>query len=156
MAREMAELRLLPSSGSENGMDVMILLLVEDDVDLRPLLEAVLKDEGFEVTLASSGAEAIEKLDATGAAFKGLVTDIRLGPGPDGWAVGHHAREVFSSIPVIYMSGDSAHEWAANGVPESVMLQKPFVMAQLITAISTLLNHTSSALPPSDSGDGDK
>lgn len=49
-------------------------------------------------------------------------------------------RELVSGIPVIYMSGDSAHEWSANGVPESVMLQKPFVIAQLITAVTHLLN----------------
>jgi hypothetical protein len=42
------------------------------------------------------------------------------------------------------MSGDSAREWSANGVPESIMLQKPFVLAQLITAITTLLNQASS------------
>jgi hypothetical protein len=51
---------------------------------------------------------------------------------------------------VIYLSGDSAHEWTAQGVPGSVMLQKPFVMAQLITAITTLLNQASSAAALSD------
>jgi hypothetical protein len=48
------------------------------------------------------------------------------------------------------MSGDSAHEWSANGVPESVMLQKPFVMAPLITAITTLLNQAGNATALSD------
>jgi hypothetical protein len=43
------------------------------------------------------------------------------------------------------MSGDSAHEWSGNGVPESIMLQKPFVMVQLITAITTPLSQTSNA-----------
>ncbi len=38
------------------------------------------------------------------------------------------------------MSGDSAYDWSANGVPESIMLRKPFVFAQLITALTTLLN----------------
>jgi hypothetical protein len=28
------------------------------------------------------------------------------------------------------MSGDSAHEWSANGVPESIMLQKPFLITR--------------------------
>ncbi|MFC7478481.1 response regulator [Dankookia sp. GCM10030260] len=126
-------------------MSSIILLLVEDDNNLKNLLEMALQDEGFEVVLANSGKKAIAKLDADGAQFMGLITDIRLGTGPDGWAVGHRAREVFSGIPVVYMSGDSAHEWSANGVPESVMLQKPFVMGQLVTAITTLLNQASSA-----------
>jgi hypothetical protein len=38
------------------------------------------------------------------------------------------------------MSGDSAGDWAANGVPNSIMLNKPFAPAQLVTAVSQLLN----------------
>src|SRR4051812_40925565 len=125
---------------TENSNSVIILLLVEDDVSLQDLLETALSDEGFEVVLASNGTKAIAELDGDGARFKGLVTDIRLGAGPNGWDVGHRAREVVSGLPVVYMSGDSAHEWSANGVPESIMLQKPFVPAQPITAITTLLN----------------
>ncbi|MGF7212496.1 DNA-binding response OmpR family regulator [Skermanella aerolata] len=123
----------------------IILLLVEDNQTLQAVLEGALKGEGFEVVLAGNGTEAITELDTDGARFKGLITDIRLGAGPNGWEVGHRAREVVSGIPVIYTSGDSAHEWSANGVPESVMLQKPFVMAQLITAITTLLNQAGNA-----------
>jgi DNA-binding response OmpR family regulator len=123
-----------------NSNGVIILILVEDDVSLQNLMEMALSEEGFEVVLASNGTKAIAELDANGARFKGLVTDIRLGAGPNGWDVGHRAREVVSGLPVVYMSGDSAHEWSANGVPESIMLQKPFVPAQLITAITTLLN----------------
>jgi hypothetical protein len=49
-------------------------------------------------------------------------------------------------IPVVYMSGDSAHEWGSRGVPESVMVAKPFVTVQIITAITTLLNESGSSL----------
>jgi DNA-binding response OmpR family regulator len=73
-----------------------------------------------------------------------MVTDIRLGEGPNGWDVARHAREVIPTMPVVYMSGDSANEHSAYGVPDSVMLQKPFATAQLVTAISTLMN----AAPP--------
>jgi hypothetical protein len=45
---------------------------------------------------------------------------------------------------MVYMSGDSAHEWDAQGVPNSIMLTKPFVTAQVITALSNLLNEASS------------
>jgi hypothetical protein len=55
-------------------------------------------------------------------------------------------------IPVIYISGDSAADWSAEGVPESIMISKPFVMAQIITAVASLLNKTpvSCHLPPPD------
>ena len=132
------------------------LLLVEDDTNLQALLEVALAGEGFDVVLASTGAEAIAELDADGARFKGLITDIRLGIGPSGWNVGRRAREIVSGLPVVYMSGDSAHEWSANGVPESVILQKPFVMVQLITAITTLLNQAGNATALSDAMAHDK
>ena len=43
-------------------------------------------------------------------------------------------------MPVIYISGDSAHEWPVRCMSNSVMVAKPFVSAQIITALATLLN----------------
>ncbi|WP_245893190.1 response regulator [Devosia naphthalenivorans] len=76
-----------------------ILLLVEDDGLLRAVLELALADEGFEVVATTSGAQAIAELDATGDRFKAVITDIRLGPGPNGWDVGHKGREAVSGVP---------------------------------------------------------
>ena len=43
-------------------------------------------------------------------------------------------------FPVVYMTGDSAAEWDSIGVPNSILLTKPFAPAQLVTALSQLLN----------------
>jgi len=43
-------------------------------------------------------------------------------------------------MPVVYLSGDSEADWTARGVPQSVFIAKPFAPAQVVTAISTLLN----------------
>ena len=51
-------------------------------------------------------------------------------------------RQTNSTIPVVYVSGDSASQWGAEGVPNSIMISKPFFLPQVITAISTLLNQT--------------
>jgi DNA-binding response OmpR family regulator len=126
------------------------ILLVEDDQALQAVLETALSDEGFEVVTASSGTAGMEALAAGEKQFQAVVTDIQLGKGPRGWDIGHRAREVTPGIPVIYMTGNSAHEWTVHGVPESVMLQKPFVIAQLVTALTTLLNRASSASALSD------
>jgi FixJ family two-component response regulator len=77
------------------------------------------------------------------AAETGLITDIRL-PGPSGWEIARHARHQKPKLPVVYMSVDSGADWAAEGVPKSLILQKPFAAAQAITAISTLLINASS------------
>lgn len=120
-----------------------LVLLAEDDPLIRLDAEEMLTGEGFEVLAVDSGEQAVAELDADAARFDAVVTDIRLGNGPSGWDVGRRARELVATMPVIYMTADSAKAWTSQGVPNSVLLQKPFVPAQLITAISTLLNQNS-------------
>lgn len=94
------------------------------------------------ILIASSGQEAIDLLEGDASLFA-VVTDGRLGTGPSGWDVAHLARELTPTMPVIYITEDSANLWSAYGVPSTIVLQKPFVEAQLITAIATLLNQAS-------------
>lgn len=118
----------------------LLILLVEDEALIAIDLQTALEAAGFGVTHVPTGTNAIKALDDKPLKFSGIVTDIRLGSGLNGWAVARHARELVPQIPVVYMSGDSAHEHTAQGVPDSIMLEKPFASAQLITAISTLLD----------------
>lgn len=118
----------------------ILLLLVEDEELIRMNLEEDLADADFEVVIATNGKEAMAALGANASRLRGVLTDIRLGRGPDGWEIARHARELMPDMPVIYISGDSAHEWPVRGVPNSVMVAKPFVAAQIITALATLLN----------------
>lgn len=121
----------------------VLVLLVEDDPLLLLPIEEGLRDAGFEPVVALNGKEAVAEMDRDAARFRALITDIRLGPGPDGWEVARHARHLIPSIPVIYCSGDSAAAWTENGVPNSIMLEKPFAMVQLTTALATLMNQAS-------------
>jgi len=68
------------------------------------------------------------------------VTDIALRGKIDGWDVARRAREIDPRFPVVYISG-AGGDWPSKGVPESVMLEKPFAPAQLVTAIANLLNN---------------
>jgi DNA-binding response OmpR family regulator len=90
--------------------------------------------------LASSGVEAVRLLDERREAVRGLITDINLGPGLDGWDVARRARELIPGVPVVYMSGASGDDWTSKGVPNSIFIAKPFAPAQITTAISGLLN----------------
>ena len=72
--------------------------------------------------------------------YRALVTDISLRGRIDGWEVAQQAREIDPQFPVVYMSGASAVDWPSKGVPNSIMLAKPFAPAQLVTAVSNLLN----------------
>jgi DNA-binding response OmpR family regulator len=116
-----------------------ILLLVEDDFLIQDLLHEELTDAGFETILARDGTTALSELEAGAARFKAVITDIDLGSGADGWDIGRRARELVSNMPVVYISGDSGHEWSSKGVPDSVIIAKPFAPAQLVIAISMLI-----------------
>lgn len=121
-------------------MDASILILyVEDDFLVALPVVELLEHSGFQVEHIANGAKAVERLDIEPHPAA-LVTDIRL-PALDGWDVARRAREHFPTIPVVYASGDSAGEWSAKSVPESIMLQKPFAEAQLIAAVTSLLNN---------------
>lgn len=120
------------------------LLFVEDEGMIGELVETALRDAGFEVVVATHGKEALEILEARFATFCGIITDINLGKGPDGWAIARRARELVDGMPVVYMSGASGSEWTSKGVPHSVMVSKPFASSQVVVAVSSLLNATDS------------
>lgn len=122
-------------------MDEQLIVLVVDDEPLIALAIADALDEaGFAHEMCHSGESAMTALGNLEPTYCALVTDIRLGKGPSGWDVARHAREVHASLPVVYITGDSAADHSAYGVPDSIMIQKPFVAVQIITAVSTLLN----------------
>ncbi|MBW6424807.1 response regulator [Rhizobium sp. XQZ8] len=125
-----------------------LLLLTEDDAILMLDAEETLVGAGFGVITAVNGTAALAIINEDAGRFCAIITDIRLGQGPSGWDVGHRVRELVPTMPVIYMTADSAAEWSAHGVPNSVLIPKPFVPAQLITAVSTLLNQVATSLPP--------
>jgi CheY-like chemotaxis protein len=122
--------------------DQITLLLVEDEPLVLLAAQDTLEDGGYEVLPATTGAQAIEHLDQQSDAIAGLVTDVRLGDGPNGWDVARHARSLNAGMPVVYVSGDAAEEWAVEGVPMSVLIEKPYAQAQIVTAISELLNES--------------
>jgi CheY-like chemotaxis protein len=120
-------------------MEEPLLLLVEDDHLVLLVAQEALESGGYAVVVAANAEEAIRVLDDRSAELAGLVTDVRLGDGLDGWGVARHARELMPVLPVVYMTGDSAAEWPVHGVPNSAVVQKPYAPAQLVTAISTLI-----------------
>jgi CheY-like chemotaxis protein len=70
-------------------------LVVEDNPLIQAVVQDALTDAGYDVTLASTGDEAIAKLDVTGPDVGALITDVDLPPGKlTGWDVARHAREI--------------------------------------------------------------
>ena len=124
----------------QQGQELPTILVVEDDQLVQGMVEESLTDGGFAVAIAASGEEAVALLKSKAASFRALVTDINLPGKADGWEIARLAREIVATLPVVYMTGAAGDEWASKGVPESILLTKPFAPAQLVTAVSQLLN----------------
>ena len=125
-----------------------VVLVIEDDELILSVVEEALTEGGYETVIASSGENAVKLLDASDGKYQALVTDVNLGRDKmDGWEVAKRARETDPAFPIIYMSGDSADDWGSKGVPNSIMLEKPFAPAQLVTAVSQLLNASPPTVP---------
>jgi DNA-binding response OmpR family regulator len=120
-------------------------LIVDDDVSIQNVVEDILSDGGFEPKAASSVEEAIALLNAH--RFRAVIIDISFGKDHvKGWAVARRARAFNPALPIIYITGGNTDEWAIQGVPNSILITKPFPPAQLLTAVSQLLTTGTSQL----------
>ena len=120
-------------------MQEPVILLVEDEPLVLLVAQDALEAGGYKVVPAQLVSEALNVLDSRIGELSGLVTDIRLPGGSDGWEIARRARELKPDLPVVYVTADSAVDWPVKGVPNSVVVQKPYAGAQLLTAISTLM-----------------
>ena len=120
--------------------DQIIVLVIEDDPEVQSVIEEALSNGGFEPAIAASGEEAVTLLTSGKTRYCVLVTDINLRGTMDGWEVARRARELDPAFPIIYITGAAADQWPSQGVPNSILLNKPFAPAQLVTAVSNLLN----------------
>jgi len=126
-------------AASDGAVLEPIVLLVEDEPLVLLVAQDALEAGGYTVVPSQSASEALNVLDTRVAELSALVTDIRLPGGLDGWEIARHAREIRSDLPVVYTTSDSATDWPAKGLPNSVVVQKPYAPAQLLTAVSTLI-----------------
>ena len=131
-------------------VELVRILVVEDDQLIQAMVAEALADGGFGSSITGSGEEAIALLQANESQYRAVVTDINLIGRLDGWEVARAARETDPTMPIIYMTGTHAEEWASKGVPNSVILAKPFAPAQLVTAISNLLNTVTPSAAPTE------
>ena len=119
---------------------LLLILVVEDDQLIKEMIQVAFSEAGFDSEVVGSGEEAVALL--LNQEYRALLTDINLQGELSGWDVAKRARELKPDIPVVYMTGAAADQWPSHGVPGSILLQKPFAPAQVVTAISQLLNQT--------------
>jgi len=117
-----------------------LILVVEDEYPLQGMIEDALIESGFATDILSSAEEALTLFKSGMKEYRALVADVNLKGALSGWELARQVREREPTFPVVYMTGVAADKWASQGVPSSILLQKPFAPVQLVTAISQLLN----------------
>ena len=126
--------------------ELPLILIVEDEYLLQGVVEEALTDGGFATDILSSGEEALTLFKGGLKNYKALVTDVSLKGRMSGWEVARQIREIDPAFPIIYISGAARDQWASQGVPNSILIEKPFAPAQLVTAVSNLLNTGSATI----------
>jgi CheY-like chemotaxis protein len=110
-------------------------MVVEDDFAIRETLRELLEDQGYHVTPAANGAEALARLRSNGQP-KLILLDLMM-PVMNGWefrsAIEDDPR--LSRIPVIVISADHALEQKVDRMHVQGWLAKPFELDQLLRAV---------------------
>jgi CheY-like chemotaxis protein len=140
------------AGNGDRALQKILILVVEDDLLIQMMVEQTLHDSGYSTSTAASGEEALSMLEAN-AGYRAVVTDISLGGATTGWDVAQRARELIPDVPVLYVTSTAAAEWTARSVPGSLLVQKPFDPAQIITGMSRLLNRGDTPTIPTRIGD---
>ncbi len=100
------------------------ILVVDDEVNMRALFEKILGKEGYEVETASTGEEAIQRLEKE--TFDLIISDLKM-PGMDGSQVLKKAKEISPDIPFILLTAFGTIDSAVAAMKEGAFdyLTKP-------------------------------
>ena len=117
------------------------ILLVEDAEPLRDLTRVLLKNNGYTVLVAESGAEAIELAEHDDQPIHLLLTDVVM-PGMSGREVASYLTAKRPEMRVIYMSGYTNDVIAHHGVLDSGIsfIEKPFSQETLMRKLREVLD----------------
>lgn len=121
-------------------MDNINILLVDDEKNIRNLLAAYLKKEGYNILHSNNGKEALQILEST--AVQLVVLDIMM-PVMDGFETLKHIRDKWD-IPVVMLSAKEEDEdkLLALGFGADNYETKPFSPKVLVAKIKALIKRT--------------
>ncbi len=111
-------------------------LIVDDDGSVRKALGKVLTEEGYAVTLAADGGEALERFE-TGTVDL-LLLDIGL-PIRNGWDAFERITSRAPAVPIIIITGKENQYDMAVAAGVGALMEKPLDVPQLLKTIQELL-----------------
>jgi two-component system, NtrC family, nitrogen regulation response regulator NtrX len=114
-------------------------LLVDDESNIRRMLAALLREEGFTVAEAANGNAALLQLDDVDPDV--IVLDLLMPPGPDGLETLVRIRDRGRATPVIMMSGKAQLTDAVRAVKQGAFqfLEKPLTPESVLVTVRAAL-----------------
>ncbi len=133
------------AGGMDEGQELLSgherILLVEDDPMVREVSVELLKNQGYEIVEAGSGAEALRRM-RDGPPFDLLFTDLVLPGGMNGKRVADEAQRLQPGIRVLYATGYSENAVIHNGrLDKGVnLLNKPYMRKELLAKVRAIID----------------
>ncbi len=122
------------------------ILIVEDDFAIRETVADVLEGEGFEVSRAANGEEALRRLH-DGSAPPGVILLDLMMPVMDGWTfLGAQRRDpAIAEIPVVVTSAEDGTDGRLAQLGPAAFLAKPFQLDRLLAVVERLCSREDGA-----------
>jgi two-component system, OmpR family, response regulator MprA len=119
------------------------ILVVDDEAAVRESLRRALSLEGYQVELATDGAEALERLDVGGLSPDAIVLDVLM-PNVDGLEAARRLRHAGNRTPILMLTARDAVDARVEGLDAGAddYLVKPFALAELLARLRALLRRT--------------
>jgi CheY-like chemotaxis protein len=113
------------------------ILLVEDELSSAEVLALLLADDGYHVTVAPDGRQALLRLEE--AAPDLVITDFMM-PGMNGAELVKALRGMprYAGMPVLLISGAPESALRTYHVPYQAFLRKPFALEQFLSVVARL------------------
>ncbi len=109
------------------------LLVIDDDINIREMLDMVLASEGFEVIAAAHGAAALRLLDQVKPHV--ILLDMKM-PVMDGWEFLRRYRDLpGEKVPVVVLTAAQDDKRRAADVGADAYIAKPFAIDDLIRVL---------------------
>jgi signal transduction histidine kinase/ActR/RegA family two-component response regulator len=131
---------------SDRARPATHILLVDDSQTLRDLTEMQLVEEGYQVTGASSGVEAVALIGRDPDRYDLLLTDYAM-PMMSGLELVEAARRRRPALPAVIITGYAQVEALAARPADVAVVSKPFTSADLSRAISRTLGERTELAP---------
>jgi two-component system CheB/CheR fusion protein len=127
-----------------------MILVVEDDADMRQLINLLLLGEGHQTAIVADGTEALALMARGGVTPDLILADYNLPNGLDGLALVGHLRSILRwQVPAIILTGDISTATLRDvSLQQCVQLSKPIKLPALIQTIAGLLPASRPELAP--------